>query len=184
MRMDDAQHTARKATWHIRPACPADVPHLPAVERDAAQVYRNIGYDFCADGPMRDEDEHLRGLNQRALFVAETADNRLAGFVLLWRVDRCAHVTELSVARAHQQQGIGTALMMRAEEWARRQGYRQITLTTFRDVPWNAPYYRRLGYAEFTPELWRTGLAEIQAEEAGFGAANRPRIAMRKWLRV
>lgn len=177
-------HAARGAAWHIRPATAADVPHLPAIERDAAQLFRTIGYDFCADGPVRDGDEHLRGLIRGALFVAETEEERLAGFVLLWRVDGRAHVTELSVARAHQGQGIGTALMARAEDWARLQGYREITLTTFRDVPWNAPHYRRLGYAAFTPGPWREGLAEILAQEAGFGFAAKPRIAMRKALRL
>lgn len=47
------------------------------------------------------------------------------------------------------------------EEWGRGAGRPATTLTTFRDVPWNGPYYRRLGYrvlaqAEIGPELART----------------------------
>jgi hypothetical protein len=54
-----------------------------------------------------------------------------------------------------------------------------VTLTTFRDVPWNAPFYRRLGF-EVVDEL-PSGLAAIRAHEAMAGDDDfGPCVAMRK----
>ncbi|WP_411757210.1 hypothetical protein [Streptomyces venezuelae] len=57
-----------------------------------------------------------------------------------------------------------------------------LTLTTFADVPWNAPYYARIGFrpladAELTPAL-RT----IRAHEAELGLDRWPRLCMRRDL--
>ena len=53
-----------------------------------------------------------------------------------------------------------------------------VTLTTYRDVPWNAPFYRRVGFEvvdDPTP-----GVAEVRAAERAEGLdAFGPRVAMR-----
>ncbi len=57
-----------------------------------------------------------------------------------------AYVFLLYVSPDHRQQGLGTALMRHAHEWAVQQGYSQIGLQVFED---NAPalkLYRKLGY--------------------------------------
>jgi len=41
-----------------------------------------------------------------------------------------------------------------------------MTLTTYREVPWNAPAERRLGQADFTPEPARIGLLRTIEKEA------------------
>lgn len=171
------------AAYTIRAGTDADLPLLGPIERDAAQLYRQAGYDFCADGPVRDEVEKQRALNQGAVFVACTPVDEPCGFVLLWQVDGCAHILELAVLCAHQGHGLGRQLMARAEDWASARGFGEITLTTYRDIAWNAPLYERLGYVCFEPEAARTGLAEIQQEEADSGYALKPRIAMRKPLK-
>jgi hypothetical protein len=57
-----------------------------------------------------------------------------------------------------------------------------VTLTTFRDVPWNAPYYQRCGFrilddGEITPQL-----QVVRREEARRGLDRWPRVCMRKDL--
>ena len=165
----------------IRRGVEADIPALQDLERDAAQSFRAIGYDFCADGPVRETEEHERGLSDGAIFVAEV-DGRPAGFVLLWPVDGNAHITEVSVARAFQKRGLGRALVETAENWARRKGYAEMTLTTFRDVSWNAPFYEKIGYRAFDPSKTHTELAAVQAEETKSGFNVKPRVAMMKPL--
>jgi hypothetical protein len=59
-----------------------------------------------------------------------------------------------------------------------------MTLTTYRDVAWNAPFYRRLGYREFAPGPDRPALLALIEKEAKWGFAARPRLAMRKPLYV
>jgi hypothetical protein len=51
-----------------------------------------------------------------------------------------------------------------------------VTLTTFRDVPWNAPYYERLGFQAIADNS--PGLAEIMREEASRGLDPATRVAM------
>lgn len=168
-------------TLAIRRAVAADIPLMQALERDAAQAFRAVGYDFCADGPVRTNEELERGLNGGAVYIAEL-DGEAAGFILLWRVDGHAHLTEVSVAERFQGRGLGRALIAEGENWARDEDHDVITLTTFRDVPWNAPFYRALGYTEFSPGDDEPDLAAVQAEEAQSGYAGKPRIAMKKAL--
>ncbi len=165
----------------IRPARRDEMAAMQALEHDAAQAFRAVGYDFCADGPVRTDEELERGFREGAVLIAE-ADGEAAGFILLWPVDGHGHITEVSVAERFQKRGIGRALIEAGEAWAREQGFDAVTLTTFRDVPWNGPFYDRLGYAEFAPGAGETELAAVQAEEAGSGYAEKPRIAMKKIL--
>ncbi len=168
-------------TLTIRRASAADIPLMQSLERDAAQAFRTVGYDFCADGPVRTEEELMRGLNDGAVLIAEV-DGEAAGFVLLWNIDGHAHLTEVSVAERFQKRGVGRALIDEGENWARGAGHVVMTLTTFRDVPWNAPFYRALGYEGFSPSGVERGLAAVQEEEAQSGYAAKPRIAMKKTL--
>lgn len=165
----------------IRPASAAELPLLPAIERDAQQRYRAVGYDYCAEGPLRDPEEHQRAHDEGVVLVAERS-GALVGFLLLWPCDGRAHLVEVSVMQAHQGLGIGRALFAAAEDWGRAAGYREATLTTYLEVPWNAPLYRRLGFADFVPGPDRPDLRQVQADEAAWGFARWPRGAMRKPL--
>ncbi len=165
----------------IRAGTSADIPVLQELERDAAQAFRSSGYDFCAVGPVRDFGEHERCLNEGASFVAEIESDP-AGFILVWPVDGHAHLTEVSVALQFQRRGIGRMLIAAGEQWSRETGYKEVTLTTYRDVSWNAPFYPSLGYRQFTPGPDQKGLLAVQAEETASGFNAKPRVAMRKAL--
>ena len=165
----------------IRPARFDELTQLAAIERDAQQRYRSVGYDYCADGPVRDPEEHERAFDEGIVLVADVG-GEIVGFLMLWPADGRAHVVEVSVHRAWQGRGIGRALFATAEDWARVVGYDEMTLTTYVEVPWNAPFYRALGYAEFIPRDDRRDLRAIQALEAERGFARWPRCAMRKAL--
>ena len=85
-------------------------------------------------------------------------NDTVVGYVDRRLVAGCAHIEQLSVHPAHQGAGLGRALVARVERWAEDKGLSAVTLTTFRDVPWNRPLYEHLGYAvltddELTPEL-------------------------------
>jgi hypothetical protein len=54
-----------------------------------------------------------------------------------------------------------------------------VTLTTFRDVPWNAPFYARLGFRILEPSAWTPGLMALLALEESRGLPRRLRVAMR-----
>ncbi|BAS14921.1 acetyltransferase [Arthrobacter sp. Hiyo8] len=116
------------------------------------------------------------------MVFADTSDVPVA-YLLIEHLDGNAHVEQLSVHPSHARQGLGSELLDVAEKWAQAQGLEWLTLTTFRDVPWNAPYYRRLGFEELGPELLDDGLRGILECEGLVGLSRWPRIAMRRRVR-
>jgi GNAT superfamily N-acetyltransferase len=170
------------SSYSIRPATGADIEAMRALERRAAQLFRTIGFDFCADGPIRDVAEHMRALECGLTLVAETAEGLIAGFAMFEPLDGDTHLIEIDVDPAHQKRGVARRLIAAGEAYARLKGFDGMTLTTYRDVPWNAPYYRRLGFEDFRPGPEREGLIRTINEEADLGFAFAPRIAMRKRL--
>ncbi|WP_315637564.1 MULTISPECIES: GNAT family N-acetyltransferase [Microbacterium] len=74
------------------------------------------------------------------------------GFAHVLEVDGEAHLEQLSVRPEHARRGVGRALVVAAQEEARRRGHRRLTLRTYADVPWNAPFYARCGFEESAPD--------------------------------
>ena len=99
------------------------------------------------------------------------------GFILAEAQPSSLFIVELSVHLDWQGRGLGRRLINRVAEHARPLGLTSLTLTTFRDVPWNAPFYRRLGFemlTTLTPEL-----RQKREEETAHGLAYGSRCAMR-----
>jgi ribosomal protein S18 acetylase RimI-like enzyme len=97
-------------------------------------------------------------------------------------VDGTAHLEELSVLPDLNGRGHGMALLRAVEGWARRKGYPSVTLTTFRDVPFNRPFYEKRGYRVLAEDEWTPGLVDRRAEEADAGLDPDLRVVMRKDL--
>lgn len=73
-------------------------------------------------------------------------DDSPVGYLIADPVDGAAHIEQVSVDPSAARLGIGRALIDHVAAWAERQGLTALTLTTFTDVPWNAPYYTRIGF--------------------------------------
>lgn len=115
-------------------------------------------------GPFVNDDaeDHLA---DAALVLA--AGDPAVGFICLELVDGEPHIWQLSVRPEHSRRGIGRALVEAACRWSSEQGYRVMTLTTFRDVPWNAPFYASLGFREM--DDLSPGLAAMRQHERDIG---------------
>ena len=90
------------------------------------------------------------------------------------------HIHELSVHHEHQGRRIGRRLIEKAYEEAQRRGLNGMTLTTFNDVPWNAPFYARSGFDKLGPERVTERLAHTMAQEEKAGLPMAKRCAMRR----
>jgi len=166
----------------IRRATAGDVATLQTIEHDAARRYAS--YDdtrFCLALPNRGDDEHARVRDDGLALLAEAAGEPI-GFILVLPIDGRAHILELAVTLDQQGHGYGRALITAAEEWAASKGFHEMTLTTFRDVDWNAPFYARLGYDPFDVGPDRLELGALIADEIAAGVHSAPRVAMRKIL--
>ncbi|MFD1151493.1 GNAT family N-acetyltransferase [Saccharothrix hoggarensis] len=158
----------------IRPARPEELPLLPAVERASGEPFRDIGMPEIAD----DDPMPLSTLEQLHVWVA--VDPRPVAWVGVEVVDGAAHVEQISVHPDHSRRGIGAALLGHVEQWAATHGLDALTLTTFRDVPWNEPYYRRLGFHEV--ETLSPGLRAVVEAERRRGLDPATRVCLRKVL--
>ncbi len=116
-------------------------------------------------------------------WVATDAADRPVGYVLVAVVDGNAHVEQVSVHPDHARQGLGRALLEMVARWGEQRGLAALTLTTFVDVPWNGPYYERLGFRALAESEETEGLRRIRAHEADLGLDRWPRVVMRRALR-
>jgi hypothetical protein len=57
-----------------------------------------------------------------------------------------------------------------------------VTLTTFRDIPWNGPFYQSMGFEPIASEKLDTRLSAVLADEVRKGLPAARRCAMRKVL--
>ncbi|MHA7263146.1 GNAT family N-acetyltransferase [Arthrobacter sp. TMN-37] len=166
----------------IRGAQAGELSALREIERAAGEQFRALGMAQIADDEPLGVDE-LAGFQAdgRAWVAVDEAD-RPVGYLLVKRVGNDAHVEQVSVHPAAARQGIGGRLLEAAEDWGRRQELVGLTLTTFTDVPWNAPYYRRLGFRDVPADRLEPALAQIVAEEAAHGLARWPRVVLSRPL--
>lgn len=67
----------------------------------------------------------------------------MVGFAHVLHLDGRAHLEQIAVLPDRARQGVGAALLEQACRYAAERGFTQLTLRTFRDVPWNAPFYAR-----------------------------------------
>ncbi len=74
----------------------------------------------------------------------------------------------------HERKGLGSALLEAVCELG------DVTLTTFRDVPWNAPWYARRGFEVLDPAEWGPELEALVAHERELGIEVAPRVVMRR----
>ena len=161
----------------VRPTRCDDVYALPAIERAAGERFRRYPeLAWLADGEVISAEQHLEYAERGQSWLA-LENNRPVGFILTEAHSSSLFIVELSVALDWQGKGIGRQLIACVADHARKLGLASLTLTTFRDVAWNAPFYARLGFeqiAELTPEL-----RQKRDDEVAHGLAYESRCAMR-----
>lgn len=163
-------------TMAVRPARVTDLPHLPAIEVAAGEAFREIDMVAVADDAPPPVTAFEERLLAGMLWVAGEDPPRayLAGDV----VDGIGHVLQVSVDPSAAGQGVGAGLLDHFSRWAAERRISRLTLTTFSQVPWNAPYYTRLGWRVLPTEQWGPGLRQIRAHEAELGLDAWPRCVM------
>ncbi|CAK9889314.1 MULTISPECIES: GNAT family N-acetyltransferase [Pseudomonas] len=167
----------------LRLARVEDALLLPAVERSAAQAFaQQPGFEWIAQGPVMSCEEHRRFIDQGHEWVLADAQEQPQGFLCAEPAGRDLFIHELSVAQAVQGQGHGRRLIAAAGQWARDNGFQALTLTTFATVPWNAPFYARLGFEALTEQQLSQALQQQLSREQLQGLTGR--CAMRLELQA
>ena len=164
--------------YTFRPAQAKDLPHLPKIEQAAAQLFRNTAYSILADDTPHDVMRFQSWFEEGAIWVAVDPQENVVGFAVAGEVDRQGFLIELDVHPVHGRRGLGRQLIELVRVWGLERGYVALRLSTFVDVNWNAPYYKRLGFRIMTEDELGPGLLEIQREEAASGLEVARRVFM------
>lgn len=169
-----------RPTYRIAPASEQDLHFLPVIELAAASLL--VGH---APESVLNETTSIRHFRQAAaggrLWVAATGHVPV-GFVHVELLPSGApHLEEIDVHPSHGRQGLGRRLVTTACDWVARQGYSAMTLTTFRDVPFNMKFYASCGFHEVLEANLDPELAAIVESEGKRGLAPERRVVMRWW---
>ena len=123
-------------------------------------------------------DDHRPFAVQGLVWVAENA-GRLIGFATCEAFEDDLHLWELAVRHKAQGKGAGRALISAVIAEARTRGLPTVSLTTFRDIPWNAPFYARCGFVEVPEAEFTPFLNLVRKKEIAHGLDVPNRCAMR-----
>jgi GNAT superfamily N-acetyltransferase len=167
----------------IRPARAGEEGQLAEIERAAGACFRDVGMaEIAADEPPS-AAELAPFLRADGAWVAVDATDNPVGYLVAAPVDDALHVEQVSVHPTHARHGVGRRLLAHAAAVAAERGLAAVTLTTFVEVPWNAPYYLRCGFRPLADGELTAGLRVIRAREAVHGLDRWPRVCMRRDLR-
>lgn len=175
--------TGRDFTFFVRAARDSDVAELPALEQSAGELFRTIpDLAHIADGDNLSEERYRELVANGWCSVAVDRNDDLCGFLCAEPHGNELHICEVGIRLDCQGRGIGRHLLGLTIAAAKQGGMAAITLTTFRDVAWNAPFYERLGFHLLDSEALGARLRAVLANEAEAGLPPDRRCAMRLTL--
>jgi GNAT superfamily N-acetyltransferase len=161
----------------LRGAKTSEIERLRLIERASATRFLGTARAALAADEPTDAATLAARIASGGLLVAEEG-GAVVAFVMFREVEGCGYVEQIDVLPSHERRGIGARLIEAVADVARERGWPALTLSTFKDVPFNAPYYRRLGFAD-VEALTPTMLA-IRAEHEARGLDESMRVFMRR----
>jgi GNAT superfamily N-acetyltransferase len=164
----------------IRTATEADLPVMREIERAAGTAFAEVGMREIADDEPLSLEELASYQEGGRAWVAEDGEGRPVAYLIADLVDGDVHVEQVSVHPSAARQGIGRALLDHAAAYAAARGASALTLTTFAEVPWNAPYYARCGFRVVPDAELSPAQRAIRDREMDHGLHKWPRVTMRR----
>lgn len=146
----------------IREAAAEDAEVIQAIEASADTLL--IDVLGAPEWPPPGDPVQRLGRPGFVLVLEESVDASPLGFVHVLDIDGHAHLEQLSVLPESGRRGHGRRLVDAALVEARERGYSRVTLRTYAEVPWNAPFYASCGFLESIPESgFQLALVETEA---------------------
>jgi GNAT superfamily N-acetyltransferase len=177
-----ASMSEQKYSYEIRLARLDELPRLRDIEDVSGAMFSGLGLiDETLDTSFP-SDELARLVAMKQVWVACLGDDVPVGAVLASLREGAVYIEELDVLPAHARRGLGSRLLTQVCAWAQEQGHSAVTLSTFRDVPWNGPFYRKNGFKDLEPSEWTLGMKAIREKEALHGLSVEARVFMRRDL--
>jgi GNAT superfamily N-acetyltransferase len=163
--------------YTIALARPRDIPRLAAIELAAAALLEghapaSVLNETTSEADLRDAQADGR------LWVALDGDEPVGFAHVEMLAPDLPHLEEVDVHPRHGRRGVGAALVRAACDWAARSGHPTLTLTTFRTLPFNMPFYAKLGFEEVSADAIVEEVDAVVRKEARRGLAIESRVVM------
>jgi GNAT superfamily N-acetyltransferase len=152
----------------IRPVRADELPQLPALERASTELFRHTRHSWIIEDGGYDEQMYLDWFDTGVILVAER-EGELVGFACAEEVGGQGFYSLLCVHPAHAKRGLGRRLTEAIKAWSASRGYTSLTMTTYPDVPWNAPMFERMGFRIMDESELTPALLDIRREELASG---------------
>ncbi|SMG28905.1 GNAT family N-acetyltransferase [Cedecea sp. NFIX57] len=160
-----------------------DIDELQRVEAVAARRFLAVPeLAFLASAGVTDRQTHAAAIENKLAWKVTGNDGRIHGFCYCERHEDTLYLAEISTHPDFQRQGVGAMLLAEVKRMGQLLGVSQITLTTYRDVSWNAPWYGRHGFVVIDDAALTPMLARCLAHQRDEGLMVLPRCAMRYLL--
>jgi GNAT superfamily N-acetyltransferase len=130
----------------IREAKAEDLPKMRDIEVAAGEAFRPLGMGAIANDAPPSFDALAAYQQDARARVATGSGDEVVAYILIDVVEPFAHIEQVTVHPSYARQALGRKLIDEAALWAAARELKGMTLTTFQEVPWNAPYYARLGF--------------------------------------
>jgi GNAT superfamily N-acetyltransferase len=166
----------------IREARSDEIAALQGIEAAAGRLFAEIGMGDVADDELPSCESLRDYVSEGRAWVAVDDLDRPVGYLLAEVLDGNAHIEQVSIHPDYGRKGVGRSLIEHLAAWAGERCMPALTLTTFADVPWNAPYYERCGFRILSADEQTPGLRGKLEEEAARGLDRWPRVCMRRAL--
>ena len=169
-------------SYRIRLARPDEVLRLREIEDEAGTIFSGLGLideELDVSFPV---DDLTRLVGMRQVWAGCWQDDLPVGMVIASVREGAVYVEEMDVLPEYGGRGLGARLLACVCAWARTQGRPAVTLSTFRDVPWNGPFYRKHDFRDLRPTEWTPGMRAIRQKEAQHGLCVEARVFMRREL--
>jgi GNAT superfamily N-acetyltransferase len=167
------------AAVEIRVADADELPALIDVERRSSVRFASVpGLEHWVDDITEMSD--LAPALERGMVWVAVAHGAPVGWCYASEVDDSLFVEQVDVLPEHGRRGIGGRLLDTVRAQADARGLAAVTLTTDAHVPWNRPWYEKLGFQVVAPADRGPALAAKVAHEGERGLDLTRRVTMRR----
>ena len=171
--------------YSLTDASEKDICTLVEVDKAAGMLFADTG--LISDEALHDHvpaevfDHAIRDSN---LITARHDVDQLIGFALVSVRGGTLYLDQISVRPDHGRRGVGGALLHEIIVLAKRRRLRHVTLSTFRDLSWNGPFYAKHGFREIARQKMKQWMLELERIQAADLDISRRCFMMRKtgWL--
>ncbi|MEM7663951.1 MAG: GNAT family N-acetyltransferase [Pseudomonadota bacterium] len=153
--------------YEVRFAEQLDIPALIAADRAASELFRPTGLipDMGTIPESVPTDVLSQAIEDRMIIVVAD-DQGPVGFAMCQIRDELLYLDQVSVDPEHGRKGLGKVLMFHVFALAEDHKLSGVALSTFRDLAWNGPFYRKLGFREIPRKKLDDWMLEIEAAQA------------------